>query len=122
MSAERTERVTVARTDTGPPWSPWTDQFLTSTTVLGYAIIFGGKASAVHYAMVAALGVLIATILFLMVELSHPYIGEISTSPEPLREVIGPCRRRRRSRFTARRIRSPHAYCDSPFTAVAIPT
>jgi Protein of unknown function (DUF4239) len=87
MSAERTERVTVARTDTGPPWSLWVVQFLTSAMVLGYAIVFGGKSSAVHYAMVAALGVLIATILFLMVELSHPYIGEISTSPQPLHEV-----------------------------------
>ena len=43
MSAERTERVTVARTDTGPPWSLWTVQFLTSAMVLGYAIIFGGQ-------------------------------------------------------------------------------
>jgi len=44
--------------------------------------------SAKNRTMVAALGVLIATILFLIVELSHPYIGEIATSPEPLREVI----------------------------------
>ena len=38
--------------------------------------------------MVAALGVLIATILFLIVELSHPYLGEIATSPAPPRDVI----------------------------------
>ena len=38
--------------------------------------------------MVAFLGVLIACVLFLMVVLSHPYIGEIATSPEPLREVV----------------------------------
>ena len=43
MSAERTERVTVARTDTGPPWSLWVVQFITSAMVLGYAIVFGGK-------------------------------------------------------------------------------
>ena len=88
MSAERTERVTVARTDTGPPWSLWAVNFITSGMVLGCAIIYGGKKSAIHYTMVAALGVLIATILFLIVELSHPYLGEISTSPEPLDEVI----------------------------------
>ena len=41
-----------------------------------------------HSAMVPALGVLIASILSLMVELAHPYIGEIATSPEPLREAI----------------------------------
>jgi hypothetical protein len=88
MSAERTERLTVTRTDTGPPWPLWVVQFLTSAMVLGYAIIFGGTSSALHYAMVAALGMLIATILFLMVQLLHPDIGEISTSPEPLGEVI----------------------------------
>jgi hypothetical protein len=26
--------------------------------------------------------------LFLILELSHPFVGEISTSPEPLHEVI----------------------------------
>jgi hypothetical protein len=40
MSAERTERVTVARTDTGPPWSLWLVNFVTSAMVLGCAIIF----------------------------------------------------------------------------------
>jgi hypothetical protein len=88
MSAERSERVTLARTDTGPPWSLWAVQFVTSAMVLGYAILFGGKSSGVHFAMVATLGVLVATILFLMVELSHPYIGEISTSPEPITAVV----------------------------------
>jgi hypothetical protein len=38
--------------------------------------------------MVAALGVLISSILFLLVELSCPYLGEIATSPAPLRQVI----------------------------------
>ena len=88
MSAERTERVTVARTDTGPPWSLWALNFVTSGMVLGCAIIFGGNKNAVHYTMVAALGVLTASVLFLIVELSHPYLGDIATSPEPLRQVI----------------------------------
>jgi hypothetical protein len=88
MSAERTERVTVASTDTGPPWSLWLVNFVTSAMVLGCAIIFGGERSALHYAMVAVLGLLVASVLFLIVELSHPYLGEIATSPEPLQEVI----------------------------------
>ncbi len=37
---------------------------------------------------VATLSVLVAAELFLVVELSHPFIGEIATSPEPLREVV----------------------------------
>jgi hypothetical protein len=88
MSAERTERVTVARTDTGPPWSLWVVSFVTTAMVLGCAIIYGGKSAKMHYTVVAALGVLTATILFLVVCLSHPYLGEIATSPEPLHAVI----------------------------------
>ena len=38
--------------------------------------------------LVAAVGVLVAAQLFLILQLSHPYVGEIATSPEPLREVI----------------------------------
>ncbi len=56
--------------------------------VLGCAIIYGGEKPATHYTMVATVGVLVASNLFLILELSHPYIGEIATSPEPLREVI----------------------------------
>jgi hypothetical protein len=41
-----------------------------------------------HYTMVAAVSALVTSNLFLIVELSQPYIGEISTSPEPLRAVI----------------------------------
>jgi hypothetical protein len=87
-SAERTERLTVARTDTGPPWSLWAVNFAASGMVLGCAIIFGGNSNAWHYAMAAVLGVLIARVLFVIVEISHPYLGEIATSPEPLRQVI----------------------------------
>ena len=61
---------------------------LTSGLVLGCTIIYGVEKPAMHYAMVASLGVLIATALFFVVELSHPFIGEIATSPEPVREVI----------------------------------
>jgi hypothetical protein len=92
----------VACTDTGAPWSLWLVNFVTSALVLGCAIIYGGKKSAIHYTTVAALGMLVAASYFLIVELSHPYIGEISTSPERLRAVIQvlsprrkPSRRRR---------------------------
>ncbi|MDT5052984.1 MAG: hypothetical protein QOF66_1350, partial [Mycobacterium sp.] len=41
-----------------------------------------------HYALVATVGVLLATDLFLVLELAHPYIGDTATSPEPLDAVI----------------------------------
>jgi hypothetical protein len=88
LSQARAERVLQARTDVGPPWSLWAVIFLTSGLLLGGAIIYGVEKPATHYTMVAILGVLVAAQLFLVLELSHPFIGEVATSPEPLREVI----------------------------------
>jgi hypothetical protein len=88
ISQARTERVLQARTDIGPPWSLWAVIFLTSGLVLGCAIIYGVENPAMHYPMVATVGLLVATNLFLVLQLSHPYVGEMATSPEPLREAI----------------------------------
>ena len=41
-----------------------------------------------HYMMVATVGVLVAANLFLVLEVSHPFIGKKVTSPEPLRDVV----------------------------------
>src|SRR5689334_3912771 len=88
LSKARAERVLQARTDIGPPWSLWAVIILTSGLLLGGAIIYGVENPATHSAMVAILGVLVGAQLFLVVELSHPFMGEIATSPEPLREVV----------------------------------
>jgi hypothetical protein len=88
LSQARTERVLQARADVGPPWSLWAVIFLTSGLLLGCAAVYGVEKPAMHYTMVATLGVLVAAELFLVLELSHPFIGEIATSLEPLREVI----------------------------------
>jgi hypothetical protein len=77
-----------ARTDIGPPWSLWAVIFLTSGLILGSAIIYGVETPATHYTMVAILGVLVAAQLFLVLELSHPFIGEIATYLQPLHEAI----------------------------------
>lgn len=84
----RAERVLQARTDVGPPWSLWVVILLTSGLLLGCAIIYGVEKPGMHYAVVASLGVLVAAVLFLILELSYPFVGEIGASPEPLREVI----------------------------------
>ena len=88
ISQARTERVLQARTDIGPPWSLWVVIFVTTGMVLGCAIIYGVENPRIHYPMVATIGMLVAVNLFLVLQLSHPYVGELSTSPEPLREVI----------------------------------
>ncbi len=88
ISQARTERVLQARTDIGPPWSLWAVIFLTSALVLGCAIVYGVERPVMHYPMVAIIGVLLAANLFLVLQLSHPYVGEMATSPEPLREAV----------------------------------
>lgn len=88
LSQARTQRVLQARTDVGPPWSLWAVIWLTSGLLIGCAIIYGVEKPATHYTMVAILGVLVATNIFLVLELSHPFIGEIGTSSEPLHQVI----------------------------------
>lgn len=88
VSQARTERVMQARTDTGPPWPLWAVVFITSAMVLGTAIIYGVEKAAMHYPMTAIIAVLVATNLFLVVQLSHPFVGDLATSPEPLQEVV----------------------------------
>ena len=88
VSQARTERVLTARNDQGPPWSLWAVIFMTSALVLGCAIIYDVEAPRMHYAMVASVATLVAAELFLIFELAYPYIGEIGTSAEPLREVV----------------------------------
>ena len=85
----RTVRIMQAHDDDGPPWPLWAVVFLTSGLVLGTAIIYGVEKPSMHYPMVAIVGVLVATNLFLVLQLSHPFIGDVATSPDPLREAVG---------------------------------
>jgi hypothetical protein len=87
LSTSRAERLLMARTNTGPPWSLWGVIFLISGLVLGFAVIIGETQARMHYAMVVAVSVLVAVILFLITELAHPFLGEIGTSPEPMHAV-----------------------------------
>jgi hypothetical protein len=88
ISQARTDRIIRATTNNGLPWTMWTVFFLLSGLVLGCVIVYGVEKPAIHYALVATVGVLLATDLFLVLELSHPYIGDITTSSEPLNAVI----------------------------------
>lgn len=88
VSQARTVRLLTAREDTGPPWPLWSVVFLTSALVLGTVVIYGVEKPGMHYPMVAIVGLIVATNLFLLLEASHPYIGGISTTPDPLYEVV----------------------------------
>jgi hypothetical protein len=88
IAQARTERLMQARTDTGPPWSLWFIILLASGLLLGCAILYGVKKPALHFAMVTSLGMLVAALLFLVLQLSYPFLGEVSTSPQPLQDVV----------------------------------
>jgi hypothetical protein len=88
ISQARTERVLQARTDIGPPWSLWAVIFMTSGLLMGCAIVYGVEKPAMHYTIVATVGVLVAAKLLLILELSHPFVGKVATSAEPLRDAI----------------------------------
>lgn len=83
----RTVRILTAREDTGPPWPIWAVIFLTSAMVLGSVVVYGVEKPDLHYPMVAIVAIIVATNLFLVIELSHPYVGDV-VSPDPLQEVV----------------------------------
>lgn len=88
ISQARTVRLLTAREDTGPPWPLWAVIFLTSAMVVGTVVIYGVEKAGMHYPMVAIVGLIVATNLFLILELSHPFLGGIATTSDPLREVV----------------------------------
>ena len=88
ISQARTDRIIRARAANGLPGSMWIVFFLLSGLVLACVIVYSVEKPGIHYALVATVGVLLATDLFLVLELAHPYIGDTATSAEPLNAVI----------------------------------
>jgi hypothetical protein len=88
ISQARTMRLLTARENAGLPGPFWAVIFLTSSMVLGTVIIYGVEKPILHYPMVAIVAVIVATNLFLVLELAHPYVGAVSTSSDPLQEVV----------------------------------
>jgi Protein of unknown function (DUF4239) len=88
ISQARTDRIIRAQTANGLPWSMWIVFFLLSALVLGCVIVYSVEKPPLHYALVATVAVLLATDLFLVLELAHPYIGDTAASSEPLDAVI----------------------------------
>ncbi|MGW9431566.1 bestrophin-like domain, partial [Streptomyces decoyicus] len=84
----RTERLLAARSNLGPPLSLWMVILLTSGLVLGFSVVYGSEQARMRYGMVGAVSVLVAANLFLVTELSYPFLGEFATSSEPLNTVV----------------------------------
>ncbi len=88
LSQARTERVMQAQTAVGPSWSLWVVILLISSLVVGCAILYGVEEPRMDYAVVATVGALVAANLFLLLELACPFVGELGTTPQPLRDAV----------------------------------
>ncbi len=88
IAQARTVRLLTAREDTGPPWPLWLVIFITSGLALGTVIVYGVERPGLDYSMVAVVGVVVATNLFLVLQLAHPYVGAVATSSDPLQEAV----------------------------------
>jgi Flp pilus assembly protein TadB len=88
ISQARTVRLLTAREDAGLPWSLWAVIFLTSAMVLGIVIVYGVENPALHYPMVAIVAVIVATNFSVILQLGQPYVGDVSTTSDPLQEVV----------------------------------
>jgi hypothetical protein len=84
LSQARTVRLLTAGEDQGLGWALWSVVWLTSLLVVGTAIVYGVEHPAMHYPMVAIVGLIVAANLFIIVELSYPYLGAISMNSDPL--------------------------------------
>ncbi|MER0484116.1 hypothetical protein ABR737_38260 [Streptomyces sp. Edi2] len=87
LALARTERLLQARANVGPPLSLWMVVFLTSAPVLGFAVIFDAGQTTMRYGMVGAVSILVAANLFLVTELSHPFLGELGKVPRTTRST-----------------------------------
>lgn len=83
MSTSRTQRLMQAKSHQGANWPLWLVVLVTSGLVLAAAITFGVESPRMHHAIVLTVSVLVAVNIFLVLDLSYPYLGDISTPPYP---------------------------------------
>ena len=83
MSEGRTERLSQAKTHQGISWPLWLVVGLTSSLVVAAAVTYGVESARLHHTVVITVSGLVAVILFLVLDLSFPYLGDIATPPPP---------------------------------------
>jgi hypothetical protein len=84
MSNSRSERLIQANNHQGASWVLWVVVIATSVMVLGAAILFGIDNPRIYYWAVVTVGALVAVNMFLILDVSYPYLGSIATTPSPI--------------------------------------
>lgn len=87
LSQARTVRLLIAGEDQGLGWGLWFVVLLISALVVGTAIVYGVEHPVMHYPMVAIVGLIVAANLFIITELSYPYVGGMSAEPDALQQA-----------------------------------
>lgn len=66
----------------------WVGILLTSAVTLGFTVLFSLENKTIAYAMVIGVALVIAVNIFLLIELSYPFVGTIAVGPGKFSDVI----------------------------------
>jgi Protein of unknown function (DUF4239) len=87
LSAARVARQLDARQAQSLPVVLWIGILLTSTVTLGFALMFSLEDLRFACTMVAGVAAVLAVNLFMLIELSYPFLGSLSVGPEKFSDV-----------------------------------
>jgi hypothetical protein len=73
----------------GLPAILWVVLIVGGTVVVGFTYLFGLESNVVHLLMVAALALIISLVVFTVSSLNFPFKGDITISPEAMKQVLG---------------------------------
>ncbi|MEO3782320.1 hypothetical protein ABGB12_03250 [Actinocorallia sp. B10E7] len=68
--------------------SLWVAMLISSSATLAFCLLFGLENARLHYLMVAGVTTVIAVNLFLMVQLNHPFKGDLAVQPNSHQYVV----------------------------------
>jgi len=63
------------------PYIIWIAIIVGAVITILFSILLGAEKSWLHAIMVSMLAIIIATTLFLIIELDYPFVGEVSAKP-----------------------------------------
>jgi hypothetical protein len=88
LSQARNARLLESREAGSLPLVLWIGILLASVVTLAFALLFSLDNVRVAYAMVAGVAVVLAVNIFVLVELTYPFLGSVAVGPEKFVEVV----------------------------------
>jgi hypothetical protein len=70
------------------PGLMWLATLLASALALGFCLLFGLESARLHYVMISGVAMFIGLNVFLLVQLSYPFSGDLSITPEAFHHAI----------------------------------